>query len=128
MPAHHAIHVTPLQHLDVCWVCDDIPAFTDYTGDLCFLPLFVGQSHQQIINFINPLHIVQFYHVFKSREWLYYNSYKECDLSFAKYQGKMELTSNFEKHMNKSNDKRRVPLLFDIKQPPKIDLPKKTSK
>ena len=37
----------------------------------------------------------------------------------------MELTSNFEKHMNKSNDKRRVPLLFDIKQPPKIDLPKK---
>jgi hypothetical protein len=37
----------------------------------------------------------------------------------------MELTSNFEKHINKSNDKRRVPLLFDIKQPPKIDLPKK---
>ena len=74
------------------------------------------------INFIHPLHIVLFYHTFKSRKWLHFNSYKECDLSFAKYQGKYELTSNIEKNMGKSGDKRRLPIIFEVKNPPKIDL------
>ena len=74
------------------------------------------------INFINPLHIIFFYNTFKSRKWLHYNSYKECDLSFAKYQGKYELTSNIEKNMGKSGDKRRLPIIFEVKNPPKIDL------
>lgn len=74
------------------------------------------------INFINPLHIIYFYNVFKSRKWLHYNSYKECDLSFAKYQGKSELTSNIERNMGKSGDRRRLPMIFEIKNPPKIDL------
>ena len=77
------------------------------------------------INFINPLHIVQFYEMFKSRKWLYFNSFKECDLSFAKFQGKGALTSNFEKNGNKTIDKRKIPMLFEIKYPPKIDIPKK---
>ena len=121
-----------IRHIPNRYTCqnllDEINLVSKDKFDFLYLPLDIGNDCNlgyAFINFINPLHIVQFYHVFKSREWLYYNSYKECDLSFAKYQGKMELTSNFEKHMNKSNDKRRVPLLFDIKQPPKIDLPKK---
>ena len=77
------------------------------------------------INFINPLHIVNFYLTFKSRKWLCFNSFKECDFSFAKYQGKAELTSNFAKNMNKSDDKRRIPMVFLIKNEPKIELPKK---
>ena len=77
------------------------------------------------INFINPLHIVKFYEMFKSRKWLYFNSFKECDLSFAKFQGKGALTSNFEKNGNKTIDKRKIPMLFEIKYPPKIDIPKK---
>ena len=78
------------------------------------------------INFINPLHIVRFYEMFKSRKWLYYNSFKECDLSFAKFQGKTALTSNYEKNMNNINiDKRKIPMIFDIKYPPKIELLKK---
>ena len=77
------------------------------------------------INFINPLHIVRFYEMFKSRKWLYFNSFKECDLSFAKFQGKGALTSNFEKNGNKTIDKRKIPMLFEIIYPPKIDIPKK---
>ena len=77
------------------------------------------------INFINPLHIVNFYLTFKSRKWLCFNSFKECDFSFAKYQGKAELTSNFAKNMNKSDDERRIPMVFLIKNEPKIELPKK---
>ena len=74
------------------------------------------------INFINPFHIIYFYNSFKSRKWLHFNSYKECDLTFAKYQGKYELTSNIEKNMGKNDDKRRKPMIFEIKNPPKIDL------
>ncbi len=77
------------------------------------------------INFINSLHIVYFYNHFKSRKWLQFNSYKECDLTFAKYQGKYELTSNIERNMGKSEDKKRLPIIFEIKNPPKIDLFKK---
>ena len=74
------------------------------------------------INFINPLHIIFFYNNFKSRKWFYFNSYKECDLTFAKYQGKFQLTSNIEKKVGKNDDKKRLPLIFEIKNPPRIDL------
>lgn len=77
------------------------------------------------INFIDPLHIIYFYNIFKSRKWLHFNSYKECDLTFAKYQGKYELTSNIEKKMGKNEDKRRLPLIFEVKTPAKIVLLKK---
>ena len=96
--------------------------------DFLYLPLDSENNCNlgyAFINFINPLHIVNFYFTFKSRKWLCFNSLKECDLSFAKYQGKMELTSNFEKNSNRSDDKRRIPLIFEIKYPPKIELPKK---
>ena len=96
--------------------------------DFLYLPIDPGNNCNlgyAFINFINPLHIVYFYDTFKSRKWLYFNSFKECDLTFAKYQGKSELTSNFEKNIYKSDDKRRIPLIFEIKNPPKIDLPKK---
>ena len=77
------------------------------------------------INFIDPLHIIYFYHSFKSRKWNYYKSHKECDLSYAKFQGKVELTAHLEKNINKMEDKKKLPILFNIKNPlPKIDLPK----
>ena len=77
------------------------------------------------INFINPLHIVHFYHIFKARKWKLYKSNKECDLTFAKFQGKSELTANLDKNMNKIEDKKKLPMVFDVLNPPKIDLEKK---
>ena len=76
------------------------------------------------INFINPLHIVHFYHVFKARKWKLYKSNKECDLTFAKFQGKSELTANLDKNMNKIEDKKKLPMVFEVMNPPKIDLEK----
>jgi hypothetical protein len=77
------------------------------------------------INFIDPLHIVHFYHYFKQRKWKLYKSNKECDLTFAKFQGKSELTANLDKNMNKIEDKKKLPMVFDVLNPPKIDLEKK---
>ena len=77
------------------------------------------------INFINPLHIVHFYHIFKQRKWRFFKSHKECDLTFAKFQGKSELTANLDKNMNKIEDKSKLPIVIDIVNPPKIDLEKR---
>jgi len=107
---------------------DEINLVCQNKYDFLYLPLDSENNCNlgyAFINFINPLHIVNFYFAFKSRKWLCYNSLKECYLSFAKFQGKSELTSNFERNMNKSDDKRRIPLIFEIKNPPKIELPKK---
>jgi len=107
---------------------DEINVVCKDKYDFLYLPLDSENNCNlgyAFINFINPLHIVRFYEMFKSRKWLRFNSYKECDLSFAKFQGKTALTSNYEKNMNTNIDKRKIPLIFEIKYPPKIDLPKK---
>jgi hypothetical protein len=96
--------------------------------DFFYLPLDLENNCNLgygFINFIDPLHIVYFYNIFKSRKWLKFNSYKECDLTFAKYQGKYELTSKIEKNIGKNADKKRLPIIFEIKNPPKIVLFKK---
>ena len=77
------------------------------------------------INFVHPLHIVHFYHIFKARKWNLYKSNKECDLSFAKFQGKAELTANLDKNMNKIEDKKKLPMVFETITTAKIDMEKK---
>ena len=77
------------------------------------------------INFVHPLHIVHFYHIFKARKWNLYKSNKECDLSFAKFQGKSELTANLDKNMDNFEDKSKLPMVFETNLSAKIDLEKK---
>lgn len=108
-------------------VLDEINTICKDKYDFFYLPLDSENNCNlgyAFINFIHPLHIVYFYNIFKSRKWLQFNSYKECDLTFAKYQGKYELT-NIERNLGKSNNKKRLPIIFEIKNPPKIDLFKK---
>ena len=108
---------------------DEIEVICKDKYDFLYLPIDTENNCNlgyAFINFINPLHIVRFYEMFKSRKWLCFNSFKECDLSFAKFQGKTALTSNYEKNMNNINiDKRKIPMIFDIKYPPKIEMAKK---
>ena len=96
--------------------------------DFFYLPIDFENncnSGYAFINFIDPLHIVYFYDIFKSRKWLRYNPYKECYLTFAKYQGRQELTSNIEKNLGKNEDKKRKSIIFEIKNSSKIVLFKK---
>jgi len=61
------------------------------------------------VNFVDPLHVLQFYSQYKSRKWKKYKSHKECDLSYAKFQGKTELTCHLEKSclMNKMTEEKK---------------------
>ena len=108
-------------------VLDEINVVCKDKYDFFYLPLDSENNCNlgySFINFIHPLHIVYFYNIFKSRKWFYYNSYKECDLTYGKYQGKYELTINIEKNLGK-DDKRQKPIILEVKEPPKIDLFKK---
>ena len=108
-------------------VLDEINIVCKDKYDFFYLPLDLENNSNLgycFINIIHPLHIIYFYNIFKSRKWFYYNSYKECDLTYGKYQGILELTNNIEKNLGKS-DKRHKPIILEVKNPPKIDLFKK---
>ena len=49
------------------------------------------------INFVDPLHIIDFYERYRGRKWKRFNSEKICELVYVKIQGKRELVSHFEK-------------------------------
>ena len=120
-----------IRHIPNKYSTEDLLNEIDYVCkgkyDFFYLPLDPENNCDlgySFINFIDPLHIIYFYHSFKSRKWNCYKSHKECDLSFAKFQGKIELTAHLEKNINKMEDKKKLPMLFNINNPPKIDLPK----
>ena len=108
-------------------ILDEINVACKDKYDFFYLPLDYENNCNLgycFINFIHPLHIIYFYNIFKSRKWFFYNSYKECDLTYGKYQGIYELTNNIEKNLSKDN-KRQKPIILQVKNPPKIDLFKK---
>jgi hypothetical protein len=74
---------------------------------------------------VDAFHILYFYSVYKARKWKKYKSHKECDLSYAKFQGKVELTSHLEKSfvMNKMSEDKK-PFVIATPDPlPKIEIP-----
>lgn len=96
--------------------------------DFFYLPLDFENNCNlgyAFINFIEYLHILHFYIIFKMRKWNKFKSFKSCDLSYAKFQGKVELFNHLEKScvMNKLDlDKR--PVILNIPKPyPSINIP-----
>ena len=96
--------------------------------DVFYLPIDYSNNNSNLgfafINFIHPLHIVEFYETFNCKKWKRFSSEKICELAYAKIQGKQNLISHFEKgvFMNcQAKDKK--PLILDIIAPfPKITL------
>lgn len=71
--------------------------------DLLYLPLdFENKCNlgYAFINLINALHIPMFYDIFQGQKWQKYKSEKQCDIRYAKYQGKKDLASHYEKNAN----------------------------
>lgn len=98
--------------------------------DFLYLPLdFENKCNlgYAFINFVDPLHILMLSWLYEGKRWKVFNSLKECKLSFAKIQGKSELTAHLEKSciMSKLENSKK-PIITTIKKPyPKITLPSK---
>ena len=62
--------------------------------DVFYLPIDYNNNCNlgfAFINFINPLHIVDFYETFRGKKWKRFLSEKRCELAYAKIQGKHNL-------------------------------------
>ena len=97
--------------------------------DFFYLPLDFENNCNlgfAFINFIEPFHILLFWEIFEAKRWKKFKSNKECSLSYAKFQGKYELTQHLEKScvMNQKEPEKK-PVILTINEPyPKIELPK----
>jgi hypothetical protein len=78
------------------------------------------------INFIDPMHIILFYELFRGKKWTKYKSDKICELAYAKVQGRNELIEHFKKGsiLSLSDDKK--PIILNATKPlPRISMPLK---
>ena len=78
---------------------DDIKNYKTY--DWIYLPISNNNNNKNLgyafINFINPLCIIEFYNKFTGLKWKNNNGHKECQITYAKYQGKEELNQHLLK-------------------------------
>ena len=99
-----------------------------YTYDIFYLPIdYINKCNLgfAFINFVEPFHIILFYEIYRGKKWKKFNSDKVCDLLYAKYQGRKELISHFEKGkvLSFENEDKR-PLILPVPHPlPKINIP-----
>ena len=107
---------------------DEINEFFKNTYDIFYLPIdYINKCNLgfAFINFVEPLHIILFYELYRGKKWKKFNSDKICELSYAKFQGRKELISHFEKGKIlsfESEDKR--PLILPVPTIlPKINIP-----
>ena len=100
------------------------------TYDIFYLPIdYVNKCNLgfAFINFVESFHIILFYELYRGKKWKKFNSDKKCELLYAKFQGKNELISHFEKGKVLSfNSEDKRPLILPTPNPlPKINLPLK---
>lgn len=96
--------------------------------DIFYLPIDYGNKCNlgfAFINFVDSMHIIDFYETYRGKKWKRFNSEKICDLVYGKIQGKQELIAHFEKGkvlLFESEDKR--PLILQTPSPlPPVTIP-----
>ena len=93
--------------------------------DLFYLPMNYSNTRNlgyAFVNFVDPICIIDFLNRFKGIKLKSNNCNKECQITFAKYQGRKEITS----HLLNSSGEGKKPYLFTInKSKLRIRLPRK---
>jgi hypothetical protein len=96
--------------------------------DVFYLPIDYSNNCNlgfAFINFVNPMHIIQFFDTFRGRKWKKFKSDKICELAYAKFQGRKELINHFEKGsvLNNVTEDKRPLILSTLQLLPKVQLP-----
>lgn len=96
--------------------------------DLFYLPIDYQNNCNlgfAFVNFVDPLHIIGFYDMFRAKKWRRFNSDKICELAYAKFQGKKDLIAHFEKGSVMSFDsEEKKPLILETPTPaPLVEVP-----
>lgn len=104
--------------------------------DVFYLPIdYVNNCNLgfAFINFVDPMHIIQFYDTYRGKKWKRFNSEKVrlsrlikiCELAYAKFQGKKDLVNHFQKGsvMNFDSEDKKPIILPQPDPMPKVDIP-----
>ena len=107
---------------------EEINIYFKHTYDVFYLPIdYVNKCNLgfAFINFVEPLHIILFYELYRGKKWKKFKSDKICELLYAKFQNKKELISHFEKGKVLFYDsaEKRPLILPTPKILPKINIP-----
>ena len=107
---------------------EEINLYFKNTYDIFYLPIdYINKCNLgfAFINFVEPFHIILFYELYRGKKWKKFNSDKMCELLYAKFQGRKELISHFEKGKVLSFDSEdKKPLILPVPHSlPKINLP-----
>ena len=107
---------------------EEINYYFKGTYDIFYLPIdYINKCNLgfAFINFVEPLHIILFYELYRGKKWKKFNSDKMCELLYAKFQGRKELISHFQKGKVLSFDSEdKKPLILPVPRClPKINLP-----
>ena len=107
---------------------DEINEYFKNTYDIFYLPIdYINKCNLgfAFINFVEPFHIILFYELYRGKKWKKFNSDKICELLFAKFQGRKELISHFErgKVLSFESEDKRPLILPEPTVLPKINLP-----
>ena len=81
--------------------------------DLFYLPMNYSNTRNlgyAFINFVDPICIIDFIHRFNGIKLKSNNCHKECQITFAKYQGRNEITE----HLFNFSGEGKKPFLFTI--------------
>ena len=98
-----------IKKIDLTMGFNDETIFRNY--DLFYLPMSKNSPKNlgyAFINFIHPLCIIDFYNKLKGLKWK--NEHKECQISYAKFQGKVELSEHL---LETSGDEKKISL-FEV--------------
>ena len=98
-----------IKKIDLTMGFNDETIFRNY--DLFYLPMSKNSPKNlgyAFINFIHPLCIIDFYNKLKGLKWK--NEHKECQISYAKFQGKEELSEHL---LETSGDEKKISL-FEV--------------
>jgi hypothetical protein len=98
-----------IKKIDLTMGFNDETFFRNY--DLFYLPMSKNNPKNlgyAFINFIHPLCIIDFYNKIKGLKWK--NEHKECQISYAKFQGKEELIEHL---LETSGDEKKISL-FEV--------------
>ena len=107
---------------------EEINIYFKNTYDIFYLPIdYINKCNLgfAFINFVEPFHIILFYELYLGKKWKKFNSDKICELLYAKFQGRKELISHFEKGKVLSfESEEKRPLILPVPNPlPIINLP-----
>jgi len=85
---------------------EEISHYYEGKYDFLYLPLDPTNNCNMGYAFINLLdsrQILMFHDIFRGKKWQRFNSLKECEIRYARFQGKAELNNHFEKILTLHN-------------------------